>query len=376
MKILIAGDLVPTKTNLEFFKKKDFIKKLEKDFIDLWLSSDYRMFNLECPLGEKFNPIKKNGPSLIADSLAINGIKSLKPDLVFLANNHILDYGEEGLKNTEKLLKQEQINYIGIIENKNVNSKTHIIKDNNISVGFYNLCENEFSVATNTSKGANGLDEIKNYKEIMELKKNVDFVVVVYHGGKEFYRYPSPNLQKICRNFVDFGADVVLVQHSHCIGCEEKYKDAKIVYGQGNFIFDDGEDEYLNTSLIVELNITKNNIKVNYIPIEKNKELIIISKNKSILEDFNNRSKEILNKYFIINNYKQFSLSYLNHYLNFLNRIRFITKIFNRIFKRKYFTKIYSKQDCIRILNILECEAHRELFIEGLKNKINEGEKK
>ena len=33
------------------------------------------------------------------------------------------------------------------------------------------------------------------------------------------------------------GADVVLCQHSHCIGCYEQYEGAHILYGQGNFHF-------------------------------------------------------------------------------------------------------------------------------------------
>ena len=60
----------------------------------------------------------------------------------------------------------------------------------------------------------------------------------IINGGKEHYRYPSPDLQKICRKFIDKGADLVVCQHSHCIGCEEKYNHGTIVYGQWNFLFD------------------------------------------------------------------------------------------------------------------------------------------
>ena len=173
MKILIAGDLVPTESNKEKFAEEDFIDYLDEEFKDKWLNSDYRMFNLECPLGKNLNPIDKSGPNLLADEKCIYGIKSLQPNLVFLSNNHVLDYGIEGLNNTEKILKQYDIEYTGILENNQKEYMPYYIKDNDIKVGIYNVCENEFSIATRTSKGANALSEIKNYKEeVIDKKEN------------------------------------------------------------------------------------------------------------------------------------------------------------------------------------------------------------
>ena len=375
MEILIAADVVPTKSNEEDFKDLNFINNLGKEFKSLWLEADYRMFNLECPLGShNMKPIDKCGSNLIASSDTINGIKSLRPDLIFLANNHILDYGQEGLNSTLNLLKENKISYLGIVENLKDDNTFFIIEKNGVKVGIYNLCENEFSVATKISRGANALTQVKNYKDVNKLKKQVDYVVVIYHGGKEFYRYPSPDLQEICRNFVDFGADIVVTQHSHCIGCVEKYNNKSIIYGQGNFIFDRANDEFRNTSLIVKLDIDQGEMNISYIPIEKNGRFIKISKDKTILENFKKRSEEIKREGFIEEQYSKFADKNLNLYLYAMNRKRIYNKILNRIFNRKFFTKIYNKKDCLEILNYIECEAHRELFIKGLKNKI-EGDK-
>ena len=117
MKIIIAGDIVPTKENLNLFTQQNFIEEFDQDFKKRWIDADYRIFNLESPLGssEKLKQIKKSGPNLLSDVACINGIKSLKPDLVCLANNHILDYGEAGIKSTIDLLEKNKINYTGII---------------------------------------------------------------------------------------------------------------------------------------------------------------------------------------------------------------------------------------------------------------------
>lgn len=78
--------------------------------------------------------------------------------------------------------------------------------------------ENEFSSATMHSAGANPFDVLESFDDVQALKEHCDYVVVLYHGGKEFYRYPSPMLQRYCRKFIEKGASLVLCQHSHCIG--------------------------------------------------------------------------------------------------------------------------------------------------------------
>lgn len=370
MKIFIAGDLVPTISNVEKFKKSNFIDELGEDFKNIWLDSDFRLFNLECPLGENLTPTEKSGPNLLASSITINGIRSLKPDLICLSNNHILDYGIDGLENTLNILSEEKISSIGIIDNSDEVAETYYIEKDNIKVGIYNVCENEFSVATKTSKGANSMRDLKAYKEIHDAKQQCDYLIVIYHGGKEFYRYPSPELKRVCENFVDFGADIVITQHSHCIGALEEYNNSKILYGQGNFIFDCKDDEYWNTSLIVELNIDINGITMNYIPIERYNNLIKISEDEEILKEFETRSSKLNDDEFLEENYKNFAMGKLNEYLHISNGVRFYNRILNRLFKRKYFIKRYDLKDCLAILNIIECEAHRELFIKGLKERI------
>ncbi len=373
MEILIGADLVPTKSNEDVFCKKNFIGYLGEDFKNIWLKADYRMFNLETPLGNlDYKPIDKNGPNLLANSETINGIKSLNPDLVFLANNHILDYGEDALANTIKLLENNKIDYTGIVDNINKRLIPKIIEKDGIKIGIYNVCETEFSAPTEKNCGANIIKEVESYKIVNELKKACNFVFVIYHAGKECYRYPSPDLKRICENFVDFGADVVITQHSHCIGCKQIYKDKTIIYGQGNFIFDDCDDEYWNTAILIDIFIEKGKLNIKYIPIEKSNNLIKISSNSEILENFNTRSKEIEDNSFIENKYSEFANKNINSYLHMASGIRMYNRILNRLSKRKYFEKKYNKKDCLALLNIIECEAHRELFIRGLKEKIKE----
>ena len=376
MKIIIASDLAPTDTNENLFIDSKIRENIDNDFWKIWDNSDFRIINLETVLGNKKNltPLTKTGPNLICSSECINGIKELNPTLVLLSNNHILDYGVSGLDNTINILEKEKINYIGIINNKYTELKPFLLEKDGIKVGIYNVCENEFSVASEKQKGANPFIESKCYYEINKYKKHFDKLIVVFHGGKEFYRYPSPNLERVAHAFIDFGADAVIVQHTHCIGCEEIYANKKILYGQGNFIFNNDKYVYdtnlIDTSLLVEISIDKNNIDFKYYPINRKNELIELSKDNSIMEEFNKRSKQIKNNNFIEENYMKFADQNINNYLKFFDRKRFINRVINKFLIKNFYIKLNKRTDILSILNIIECEAHRELLIKGLKNQL------
>lgn len=376
MKIIIGGDLVPTLKNIEKFKSNNLISNIKKDFRDFWFSADYRIINLETVLGssETLKPIEKSGPNLIANSKSINGIKSLMPNLVCLANNHSMDYGIEGLTSSINLLKTHEISYTGIVKNNISRILPCILEKDGIRVGIYNVCENEFNQPQKDSIGCNCFDEIETYKDIFQLKKHCDYIIVIYHGGKEYYRFPSPKIKKTCENFIDFGADVVLTQHSHCIGSEEIYKSKTILYGQGNFIFDTIDNDFLNYGLLVEVVANKEKININYKLIEKENNLIKLSDNRIVYNEFKERSKKTNDNDYLEKLYYDFSSSKIESYLATANINSFyrksLNKLYHMFFHKSYYLKMYNTKKYLDILNSIRCESHRELFIEGIKYMI------
>lgn len=378
MKIIIGSDLAPTRNNCSLFKSGKLLTKIDKNFQNKWFDSDYRVFNLEIVLGDEcmLKPIKKAGPNLLAKKECINGIRELKPNLVLLANNHIFDYGIEGLDSTINILSDNNIKYTGIIDNINATYHPYIFEKDGLRVGIFNVCENEFSSATLNNKGTNSLIESKCYYEILSCKKELDRLIVIFHGGKEFYQYVSPNLRRICRGFIDFGADCVIVQHTHCIGCREKYKGKEILYGQGNFIFNNDEyvsdKELLASSLLVEINITNTKISVDYIPLQRDKELISISQNSQIINSFEMRSNQILDEKFLLNEYERFIEKNLITYLKIFDRQNLVRRFLYKFLDKKIYLKTYKDKYCLGILNSIECEAHREIVINGFKKIIGD----
>lgn len=373
--IIIGADIVPTKSNFELFKSGDIVTLIGSDLVEILSQADYTIFNLEVPLTDNHNPIKKWGPHLIAPTETIVGLKKINPHFFSLSNNHILDQGIPGLKSTVDLLENMGIDYSGVGENIHEAKKPFIKEIDEKKIGIYCCAEHEYSIAADNEPGANPFDPLESPDHIIELKKQVDYLIVLYHGGKEHYRYPSPNLQKTCRKLVDKGADLVVCQHSHCVGCEEKYKYGTIIYGQGNFIFDDTENEFWQTGLLIRLD---DQFNISYIPIVKNKNKVRLAKysvGQEILDSFYKRSEEIKVPGFVKKSYALFAKNMENHYLYRFSG-KFGTNIFTRALNKitfyKFIKHFYPKRCKLSIENVLSCEAHRELAIELMRNTKNE----
>lgn len=376
MQILIGADIVPTKSNEDLFIRGDAETLVGADLLAILELADYRIFNLEVPLCDKPSPIEKCGPALIAPTASITGYQALGIDCLTLANNHIMDQGTDGFFSTAEILDQANITHVGGGKTLEEAIKPLIIEKAGKKIGIYACAEHEFSIADETTPGANPFDPLESLDHVSELKKLCDFVIVLYHGGKEHYRYPSPYLQKVCRKLVDKGADLVVCQHSHCIGCEEKYQNGTIVYGQGNFLFDHSNSEFWQTSLLIHIN---DDFTVSYIPLQKQENTVRMAQGESarkILNDFTERSREIWDSKMIQKKYSDFAKSMHEYYLlafSTLNTKNLLFRIVNKITGYRFYSWLlarkYSRKKELVIQNFTECEAHRELMTAAIKNK-------
>ena len=374
MSLIIGADIVPTIENSLHFKNGNVEALVGDGLVDVLQKTDYRVFNLETPLTDDDTPIDKWGPALRADCTTIAGIKKLGVNLFTLANNHIMDQGETGLTSTIDLLKKNEISYLGAGENLEQARKPFVKNIKGKRIGFYACAEHEFSIVREKNAGANPFDTLESFDHVVALKAECDFVVVLYHGGKEYYQYPSPLLQKVCRKFVEKGADLVVCQHSHCIGCEEKYANGTIVYGQGNFIFDDCNSPLAEHSLLIKI---EDDFSIDYLPLVKNANGVRLATgkdSKKIIDAFKNRSAQIKEEGFVEKEYAKLASSMLQNYLIVCSgfRHRIICRILNRLTHGrivKKLTSAYSKDELLALRNFIECEAHRELWIEGLLRK-------
>lgn len=376
MEIAIAGDIYIS----DAFKDKRLI---DNSIIELFSGVDYKIVNLEAPItiDNPKNKLLKTGPNIrMSIDTIVPFLTQLKINIVTLANNHILDYGESGLRNTFDTLSRININYVGAGDNISQARKHITLKKDDVQIAILNFCENEWSIAKEKSAGANPLNTIDNANQIKEAKLNNDKVICIIHGGHEYYNLPSPNTRKLYQFYVDNGADIIIGHHTHCIGGFEIYKSAPIIYSLGNFLFTykSENDEWYN-GLITKLKLTKTDpITFNLIPIRQSKNnyyLSIISGNsqKHIFEKINYLNNIISDSVLLqdhwdkwIKQNKKRILNYLS-YNNGINNIlihRILYKLgLSELFLNKHYFKL--------ILNILRCESHFEALLYSLNQTLN-----
>lgn len=236
MKALFCGDISPTSDNNHLFAQVA-TKELFCDTDSLFQAADFSMVNLECALTRAETPIRKIGPAIAAAPETAQVLKELGVTHCCLANNHFYDMGSQGALDSIAALDAAGIGYTGFGENEAAAQKDLVLEKDGVTLCVIAVCEHEYSYALPDRMGSRVFDPFETPLQIRSAKEKYDQVVVLYHGGKEQCHYPSPRLLKACHAMAKSGADLILCQHSHCIGCYEIFQDCHIVYGQGNFHF-------------------------------------------------------------------------------------------------------------------------------------------
>ncbi len=142
-------------------------------------------------------------------------------EAVSMANNHRLDFGTEGTKDTEEALNAENILYA---YDKNV----AIYETQGIQIGYVSVNEVAWGQGSEDLV-AEGIDKLK--------AAGVDLIFVACHWGVEKDNYPESYQLQLGRKCIDMGADLVIGHHPHVLQGIEEYKGKLIIHSLGNFCF-------------------------------------------------------------------------------------------------------------------------------------------
>lgn len=376
LSIIIGGDIVPSSVDCSLSSEGQ-PRIIDPDVVRLLQDSDFRVFNLESPIGESEKTIKKEGRCFIAHPDCVDFLKSLGCTALGIANNHIKDYGEAGMLQTLDILNQNEITPFGYGENYKNASDTVILKKDGKSVAIIACSETEFTTFLDGGIGAVPYHDYWTNRKITEAKKNCDIVVVLYHGGKEYYPYAAPYHQERCHIMVDAGADFILSQHSHCIGGLEEYCGAKILYGQGNFIFDQKNGKAETKQGLLARIVVENTTNLELIPVMLEDGIVKLADEetkKQIADDFKKRAEVLGSDDLLLKEYEAFAKKNLDQYLARCEGdngiVRFVYKVINKLK-----VKAHSEKNLITIKNILQNEAHRNLFLTGISVTLDKGDR-
>ncbi|MDP4093398.1 MAG: CapA family protein [Bacillota bacterium] len=259
VRIMATGDILLGRGVKYWIKAqgKDYRYPFEK-VADYLKQGDIIFGNLEESITSSEHSLtgieQKGGKYVFKNDVeSIDGIEFAGFNLLNIANNHILDYYEQGLFDTLDILDKNGIAHAGAGRNIDEARKPAIIEKNGIKVGL--LSYTEMAEATyngnpplcylaGPGKAGVAPKKLEYIKEdISKLRPLVDIVLVSLHWGVEYDPNLSPGQQEFAHEVINAGADMIIGHHPHQIKGIEIYNGKPILYSLGNFISDQNESD-------------------------------------------------------------------------------------------------------------------------------------
>lgn len=235
--ILTTGDVIPGRTvNYKMSQSHDFTLPFHKTAAFL-KNSDLTIINLEAPLIGNC-PVTTEGMVFCGNPRFTEGMLYAGIDVATMGNNHSLNYGWDGLDRTEKLLADTGILTAGFSRTAISNLSVKTVKELDVGTLAYNILDNP--------------DRQTILAEIKNAKKEVDFLIVAFHWGAEYVRFPAAETRQLAYDAIDNGADLIAGNHPHWIQPLEIYREKLIIYAHGNFIFDQEWSVDTKTGMIIK----------------------------------------------------------------------------------------------------------------------------
>lgn len=365
--ILFAGDFVPPVSDLSLYSD-DLLKELS--------SKDFSIVNLEAPITYCNRRIIKTGNHLKTNLQAIKYLKDGFFDAVALANNHIRDFGDEGVRDTLKLCNENNIKTVGAGIQAREAGEPLRIQLHGRKIVFLNYCEHEFNIATEKRAGANPFETIEVYNQIKREKKTNDHIFVIYHGGFEHSLLPTKRIVQIFRFLIELGVEGVIGHHTHFYSGVSKFKNKPMAFSLGNFYIKCSakvDKNYLSTGLLLKISINqKGEVSANFVPIRNDteKQKIFTPKpdeSKDIIKEIEQITEMIGDEELLDRYWDDLLADRENRILSLLMSSTFIEYKLRKHFG--YLNRI-SDFRLKTLLNLFRCETHRLSVIDILERKL------
>lgn len=264
------------------------------NILQLLHKNDLNIINLETTLTKSEKKVTKVF-NFKSDPDKVQTLIEGKIDVVNLANNHILDFNQEGFFETLKILEQKNIKYVGVGKNIDEARKPIIIKKDKTKIGIIGYTDNEPGwIATKTKPGINYI-EVGNIEKVIndikDIKTQVDLLILSIHWGPNKIERPTKEFINFAHQMIDAGVDIIHGHSAHIFQGIEIYKNKIIMYNTGDFV-----DDYMvypdlrnDHSFLFRVKIINSKIK--------NIELVpVIISNMQVNLAKENEAQEILNR--------------------------------------------------------------------------------
>ncbi len=211
--------------------------------------ADVVMVNLEHPITVHDVKVEKEY-NFRMDPDFVGTLRDGKITLVTAANNHIADYGREGLLETIEHLKQAGIPFVGIGATLEEARSARILVIRGRRIGFLAYFGKGEYAATDTSAGFSPRIQRHIVEDVRRLDSLCDYVVVNFHWGVEKEESPEPWQVALAHAVIRAGADLVVGHHPHVLQGIERYRGGVIAYSLGNFVFGGNSRSTYGTAML------------------------------------------------------------------------------------------------------------------------------
>ena len=267
--IALTGDVMPQTALI-----RANLTEASQQAYELLRQADIGFINLECPVTRNGFPADKL-VTLRTDPDLINDLKGLGASVATLANNHVLDYGTEGLADTIQTLQQQSFPYVGIGMNINEALAPHVQEAKGQRIAFMGIASTlaPNSAASELRPGAAPIQVFTRYvvdtvtieenpgivpyvettaleqdierveQAVTEAKRQADLLVIGIHWGVpngwvgQFQSELADYQRPLAFRLIDAGADIIAGHHPHVLHGIEWHKKRPIFYSLGNFLF-------------------------------------------------------------------------------------------------------------------------------------------
>jgi gamma-polyglutamate biosynthesis protein CapA len=231
VRVLFVGDLMLDRNVARSAEERGVASLFASSTLELFADSDFQALNLEGTITDNPSIARQNSTILrftFDPDLAREVLQMLRIDLISLANNHTLDFGDEGFEQT---VQHFAIGGEGIFGHP-LNDPTQFALSTEYPIGSgRKLCLVGYhSLFSADYTGV--IDEIERLKASCWKK------VVFAHWGDEYETVANAQQVEAAHAFIDAGADLVIGAHPHVVQNVEVYKERAIFYSLGNFMFD------------------------------------------------------------------------------------------------------------------------------------------
>lgn len=233
--VLVASDWAPIRAFDPLVRKRP--ESAYGDLLPTLRHADLRIVNCECALTAASKPVWKSGAVFKGTPAHVGGLTTVPFDVACLGNNHVLDYGVSGLRETLRVLARAGIRTVGAGLTEDQAHAPLTIVRNGLTIHLVNVSEGEDLTAARGGPGVFGWDIPRAIDAIGRCKKAGGVVIAIAHCGLEYVPYPPPYVVSAFRAMADAGADAVVGHHPHVPQGIEWRDGTPIIYSLGNFLF-------------------------------------------------------------------------------------------------------------------------------------------